>query len=182
MKMAGTVLALAMASALCVRADAPVSPYAGQQSRSIKALSAEDVESLLAGKGMGFAKAAELNGFPGPAHVLELATPLHLTDAQRKDTQRLFEAMQASAKAAGTALVEEERRLDALFHDHQVTRESLAGSLARIAELQARVRAAHLEAHLEQARILTAEQNAQYVALRGYDDSGSASTHGTHRH
>ncbi|MGH7485986.1 MAG: hypothetical protein ACREMY_10365, partial [bacterium] len=46
-------------------------PYAGQQSREIKALSQEEAAGLLAGKGMGFAKAAELNGFAGPAHVLE---------------------------------------------------------------------------------------------------------------
>jgi hypothetical protein len=33
---------------------------------------------------MGMAKAAELNGYPGPRHVLDLSPELHLTDAQTK--------------------------------------------------------------------------------------------------
>ena len=51
----------------------PLSPYAGQQTRAIKALSPEDLAGLLNGEGRGMAKAAELNGYPGPVHVLELA-------------------------------------------------------------------------------------------------------------
>ena len=42
------------------------SPYAGQESREIKSLSPAEVDGYLAGAGMGFAKAAELNGYPGP--------------------------------------------------------------------------------------------------------------------
>ena len=49
-----------------------VSPYAGQEVRRIKSLSAERVADLLAGRGAGYAKAAELNGVPGPVHVLEV--------------------------------------------------------------------------------------------------------------
>jgi len=49
------------------------SPYAGQEKRSIKALSQAQIENFLSGAGMGFAKAAELNHYPGPKHVLELA-------------------------------------------------------------------------------------------------------------
>jgi len=58
------------------------SPYAGQQSRSIKALPEGDIAALQNGDGMGMAKAAELNGYPGPRHVLALAAELHLTEAQ----------------------------------------------------------------------------------------------------
>src|ERR1700757_2891750 len=57
-------------------------PYAGQQKREIKALSEEDVAGYLGGAGMGYAKAAELNGYPGPMHVLELGDRLELTDEQ----------------------------------------------------------------------------------------------------
>ena len=39
----------------------------------IKSLSQDDQSALLAGRGMGLARPAELNGYPGPAHVLELA-------------------------------------------------------------------------------------------------------------
>ena len=49
------------------------SPCAGMQARSIKALSEQQVADLKAGRGMGLALSAELNGYPGPAHVLELS-------------------------------------------------------------------------------------------------------------
>jgi hypothetical protein len=49
-------------------------PYAGMQARPIKALSAEQIADLKAGRGMSLALAAELNGYPGPRHVLELVS------------------------------------------------------------------------------------------------------------
>ena len=52
-------------------------PYAGLEARSIKALSDQQIADLKAGRGMGLALAAELNGHPGPMHVLELADPLN---------------------------------------------------------------------------------------------------------
>src|ERR1700737_107196 len=78
-------------------ADTPLTPYAGQQARSIKALSADDVAALLKGEGMGMAKAAELNGYPGPAHVLTLASELGLTDSQRQQVQAIVDRMSAAA-------------------------------------------------------------------------------------
>src|SRR5215831_6066543 len=98
--------------------SAPVnsqSPYAGLESREIKALSPQEISDYLAGKGMGFAKAAELNGYPGPAHVFELATQLHLTPEQKAKTEALFQKMQARAIGLGKELVEQERALDRLF-------------------------------------------------------------------
>ena len=53
--------------------------YAGQQTRAIKALSADERDALIAGAGMGYARAAELNRHPGPMHALELKTPLGLS-------------------------------------------------------------------------------------------------------
>jgi len=54
-------------------------PYAGMQTRPIKALSEQQVADLGAGRGTGLALAAELNGYPGPSHVLELADKLDLS-------------------------------------------------------------------------------------------------------
>lgn len=153
------------------------SPYAGEEGREIKALSAEDIEAYLTGQGMGFAKAAELNGYAGPKHVLELAGELELTAEQRTRTQALFASMQTKAVALGRQLVDEERKLDRLFAGAGITQESLQQSVARIGALQADVRAAHLEAHLEQARILTPEQRAHYQRLRGYHSPGAHHAH-----
>jgi hypothetical protein len=58
-------------------------PYAGLQARPIKALSEQQVADLRAGRGMGLALAAELNGYPGPLHVLELSKELDLGQSQR---------------------------------------------------------------------------------------------------
>jgi Spy/CpxP family protein refolding chaperone len=173
-------MAFVLASPVLVAAQAS-SPYTGQELRSIKALSAEDTAALLAGKGMGLAKAAELNGYPGPAHVLELAAPLALTPEQRSRTQALFDSMESGAQALGRALVEQERRLDTLFATKSVTPELLKSALSEIGALQAQVRAAHLQAHLDQVAILTPQQVAHYARLRGYAGS-TAPAHSGHKH
>jgi len=155
------------------------SPYAGQESRDIKAMSAEEVADLRAGKGMGLAKAAELNGYPGPAHVLELASELQLSRQQRSETERLFAAMQARAIEIGRGLLTAEQQLDGAFANRSITDETLASALRRIGTLQAELRGAHLEAHLAQVKILTPEQIARYSQLRGY---GTSETRGGHVH
>lgn len=142
--------------------------YAGQESREIKALSAEDIQAYLSGKGMGLAKAAELNGYPGPSHVLALSSQLNLTADQKKLTQAQFAAMEESAVTYGRTLVEEERRLDQMFASKTITPELLSVSLERTGQLQAKLRAAHLAAHLVQFRIMTSDQLALYMRLRGY--------------
>lgn len=161
-------------------ASPPATPYAGQETRDIKSLSPEDVRSYLAGKGMGLAKAAELNGYPGPAHVLELAGPLGLTPEQRSRTEALFASMEAKAASLGSALVEQERALDRLFASRSANAERLSSLLNEIGALQARVRGAHLEAHLAQVQILTPEQTARYAQLRGY--AGASQPGHTHQH
>lgn len=161
----------------------PASAYAGQETRDIKALSPEEVSTYLSGKGMGLAKAAELNGYPGPAHVLGLAPQLALTPEQRARTEAIFAAMESKAATLGRALVEAERKLDRMFATKAVSVESLASALSEIGVLQAKVRGAHLEAHLAQAQIITAEQSARYAELRGYGGSSAHSGHGgQHRH
>lgn len=163
-----TLLFVAFALCACSSQHSSPAQYRGQEQREIKALSPEEVSDLLAGKGMGFAKAAELNGYPGPAHVLDLAAPLHLSLEQRARTEALFERMNLQARHLGAQLVQAERELDASFREHRVTVVLLAHQLEQIAALQAKVRNAHLHAHLEQTRILTAEQTAKYIGLRGY--------------
>jgi Spy/CpxP family protein refolding chaperone len=147
------------------------SPYVGQEFREIKALSPQEISDYLSGKGMGLAKAAELNGYPGPAHVLELATQLDLTPEQKSKTQELFKIMQGRAIPLGRELVEEERTLDRLFASHSATAEALNSSLARIGKLQAQVRQVHLDTHLVQTALLTPEQINRYNHLRGYQQA-----------
>ena len=152
------------------------SPYAGEQSRTIKSsVSRQEVADYVSGNGMGFAKAAELNGYPGPAHVLELAEKLELSPAQKARTEEIFGRMQARVRELGAKLVEEERDLDQRFAAKTISRDSLAKSVDSIGKVQSGIRAAHLQAHLEQSEILTAAQTAKYWHLRGY-----ANAEGTH--
>jgi Spy/CpxP family protein refolding chaperone len=161
-----TIVALAVATVASTVSAA--SPYAGGQNTDIKALSAAEQASLLDGQGMGFAKAAELNGYPGPKHVLELSEQLSLSQAQRAATQALFERMLAAARADGQALVEAERSLDQLYAGKSATTASVNAQLAKIETLRARLRGIHLNAHLEQAALLSQHQIALYAQLRGY--------------
>lgn len=156
------------AAALAPSLVSSTSPYAGQVAREIKALSHTDIADLLAGRGMGYAKAAELNGYPGPAHVLQLADALELSADQRLETRMIFERMTSSAKAIGVQLVSAERALDSAFRDRHVGRESLMLMVGEIAGYQSRLRNIHLQAHLEQTALLTPRQISRYIALRGY--------------
>jgi len=58
-------------------------PYAGLEQRDIKALSERQMGDLRAVRGMGLALAAELNGYPGPLHVLEPSDKLGLSVEQK---------------------------------------------------------------------------------------------------
>lgn len=143
-------------------------PYAGMQSRAVKALSDQQLADLRAGKGMSLALPAELNGYPGPAHVLELAEPLKLTPAQRARTQALFEQMQREARLAGEAVIEAETALDALFKGRTVTPESLKRATEAASAAQGRLRETHLRYHLQMVELLTPQQVATYNQSRGY--------------
>jgi Spy/CpxP family protein refolding chaperone len=142
----------------------------------IKTLPAEEQAALLAGQGMGFAKAAELNGYPGPRHVLDLAAELELTAGQRQQARELFERMLAAARAAGAELLEAERSLDELYASKTANVARVEAQLAKIERVRTRLRGVHLNAHLEQAALLTPAQVARYARLRGHGVGG----HGAH--
>src|SRR5689334_9551224 len=164
------VLAVFCISRPAAAIEARGAAYAGQQFREIKALSDEEIAALHNGEGMGFAKAAELNGYPGPRHVLDLANELDLSSAQKRQLTALYERMNAEARALGAALIERERALEALFAGGTITPQSLAAESTRIADIRGRLRAVHLAAHLEAKATLGPDQVARYNHLRGYDE------------
>jgi Spy/CpxP family protein refolding chaperone len=150
-------------------------PYAGLQTREIKALSHEQMEDLAAGRGMGLPLAAELNGYAGPRHVLELATQLSLTDEQRNSIQRLFDSMRSEALPLGQKLVSAETDLNRTFVERTITPEKLEAMTAGIGELQGKLRNTHLKYHLATATLLSPDQLRRYNELRGYTALGSSS-------
>ena len=126
------------------------------------------MEDLKAGKGMSLALPAELNGYPGPAHTLELADKLKLTDEQKRRIQELFKLMQKEAQALGLEVIEAERKLDLLFKDKKVNEQNLKTATLTAAEANAKLRESHLRYHLTTTEILSKEQVEQYNRLRGY--------------
>ena len=154
-------------------------PYAGLEGRSIKALSEQQIADLRAGRGMGLALAAELNGYPGPMHVLEMADALDLSDQQRAKMQELFTAMKAEAIPLGEKLIAQEADLDRQFAHKMITTATLAASTEAIGATHAALRRTHLKYHLFTLEVLTPAQVQRYAELRGYM-TGVEHTHGRH--
>ena len=175
-----TRLALLPVLALALTAPAAAQhaqPYAGMQARAVKALSPDQIADLKAGRGMGLALAAELNGYPGPSHVIELAKELDLTPAQKQQAQALFDAMKAETVPLGEALIAAEGDLDRQFAARSITPVSLAVATDAIGATQAKLRAAHLKYHLTMLDVLTPEQVKRYAELRGYGGGAAPPGH-----
>jgi Spy/CpxP family protein refolding chaperone len=153
------------------------SPYAGQEQRTIKALSDAEIKAYLAGDGMGLAKAAELNHYPGPKHILEMADHLGLSAAQRAKIAAVEASMSTSAIPLGRQVVDAEAALEKRFADGTIDDASLRSMTQRIAELQGRLRAVHLAAHIATRAVLDAEQIAMYDSMRGYSDGSTKHMH-----
>jgi Spy/CpxP family protein refolding chaperone len=155
-------------------------PYAGLQNRSIKSLSDQQIADLNAGRGMGLALAAELNGYPGPMHAIELASDLHLSPEQEAKLKALLEAMKAETIPLGASLISQESDLNENFASRKITLARLEAATRKIGATQGALRAAHLKYHLSTVTILTPEQVARYNELRGYKP-GEVLTHGHHQ-
>jgi Spy/CpxP family protein refolding chaperone len=120
---------------------------------------------------MGLALPAELNGYPGPVHVLENADALGLTADQRARTEALFYAMKTEAVAVGEQLIERERQLDHLFADRRIDANSLEAITREIGLTEARLRQTHLKYHLAMVGVLSQSQVEEYRKLRGYGNT-----------
>jgi Spy/CpxP family protein refolding chaperone len=157
-------------SSYAIAVETPVyrSDYVGQESRQIKSLSDDDIQQLQQGKGWGLAKAAELNGMPGPVHILQMKDKISLTKEQEAKIQALFEEMQSQAIPLGKQLIELEKELNDAFKNKTITEEKLAEQLEAISKVRKTLRYVHLVTHLKTPTILTSQQIELYNRLRGY--------------
>jgi len=147
------------------------SNYTGEVDRVIKSLSAKDIEDLTLGNGMGLAKAAELNGYPGPKHVLEVQEELFLEKEQRTSIKQIFEDMKSQAQFQGQKLISLEKSLDDYFSNTTITNDTLEKTLKKIAEVKSKLRYIHLSAHIKTTEVLSMSQIKKYNQLRGYADN-----------
>ncbi len=159
----------------------PESNYSGQEQRKIKALSQDEIDGYLTGKGMGLAKSAELNSFPGPKHVMELFQELSLSKSQIEETKKIVEAMKIKAIKYGQLLLKKEEEIEGLFSKGTVNPQVLARVLSESAKIKSKLRGAHLMAHIEQKARLSKHQIRFYDTLRGHaDDHSMQKEHNLH--
>jgi Spy/CpxP family protein refolding chaperone len=144
------------------------SPYAHMVGDEVKALSSDEMKALKEGTGMGLAKPAEFNHYPGPRHVLDMKEEIGLTEKQTDELEAIYERMHSAAVVLGGQIIAKEKALDTEFASGTIDKSTLADLTSRIGALQAALRAVHLSAHLETKSVLTPEQVARYDALRGY--------------
>ena len=148
-----------------------ISKYAGEEKRKIKSLSEQDIDTLQKGTGGvfgGLATLAELNGYPGPRHVLDLETDLQLSEQQKNQINSIYEDMNTNAKRIGINLIDIEEKLDTLFVNKSITNSTLYELVQKSASIYGKLRYVHLNAHLETSQILSPEQIELYNELRGY--------------
>ena len=145
-------------------------PYAGLETREIKSLSEQDIQEIRRGGGWGLALPAELNGRPGPAHLLELKDELELSAEQVLAIIEIYEAMRSDAIAAGERFIAAEAAVSDAFGGSDLSEDALQDLLAEAAEARADLRFVHLSRHLETPDLLTEAQIQKYNVLRGYSD------------
>ena len=150
------------------------SPYAGFETRAIKSLSQDDIEELRRGGGWGLALAGELNGAPGPAHLLELKDEIGLSPEQVAAIQDIFTEMQAEAIAAGKKFIVAEKALDAAFIAGNLTNSGLRILIDDAQAARSHLRFVHLSRHLSTPPLLSQNQIERYKTLRGYGNDPCA--------
>jgi hypothetical protein len=143
-------------------------PYAGMQKRAIKSLSDNDLQELRRGGGWGLALPAELNGMPGPAHLLELKDKIALSDDQVRQTQALLDDMRRAAIPAGERLIAAEAAIEKAFASGRVDEAELRQLLAAAETVRTELRFIHLSQHARTVKFLKPEQIQRYNILRGY--------------
>lgn len=144
------------------------SKYKGQEYREIKSLSSEDIDELQNGKGWGLAKAAELNGIPGPVHLLEMKEEIKLSEVQVSQIEQLYEKMKKEAIPLGLELITLEKRLNNAFANRTIDEKGLKSLLNQITNTYIALRYVHLSTHLKTPSILMPSQIENYNKLRGY--------------
>jgi hypothetical protein len=154
------------------------SPYVDEEFRDLKSFSDNDIQAISSGQGWGLAKPAELNGVPGPAHVLELKSKLNLTEQQIKSIESVWQEMNSSAITAGQEYLLAEEKIEQYFRIKNNDIETLNDLLAQSAKSHSKLREIHLTAHIKMLPLLNKNQIKHYSMLRGY----SSETDHKHQH
>lgn len=147
------------------------SPYVAQVTSPVRGLSAQEVADLRAGRGMGYARMAELNSYPGPRHLLDLQKELQLSTEQIAAINAIFVEMEQQAQSLGQQIITGEEQLGVAFATNTLDETTLQSQVMQLANHYGQLRMTHLQAHLAVTPLLTTAQITAYNALRGYTSS-----------
>lgn len=178
----GVWFGLATGAPAAAQAEPTPTPSAYREllDTEIRGLSPETIDGYRNGAGMGMALPAELNGYPGPRHILDLADDLELTPEQHEQIQALFDAMLPVAIELGEQILTKEAELELAYRDGTIDDAFLHDHLVLIGQLEAELRYTHLRTHLSTIDILSPYQVTLYDVLRGYEDAPM--DHSNHQH
>lgn len=177
-RLAGIAFAVAAGAAA---AQHGTGHYGDLRDRPVKALSAQQLDDLREGRGMGLSLPAELNRVPGPLHVLELREVLALSVEQAEQVGRIRDEMRSAARRIGGEIIDGETALERAFGSGAADESVVTSATTRLGRLHGELRAVHLIAHLRTAKLLTPAQIAAYDEARGY--AKAAGQHGKgHKH
>jgi hypothetical protein len=176
------LLLLGASGGVALRAQTPdhpaPGPYAGQQDSAVRGLSEAEINAFRNGMGIGLARAADVNGYPGPLHVIDLAEALALTPSQHAAVTVLMSQARAEASAKGEEFLARYALLEQAFRDETITLASLDAYTAALGRIEGELRAIHLKYHLLTRDLLTDAQLATYARLRGYTSDTPPPAHG----
>jgi len=179
-------LSLLVPMAACAQHSGPVpsrasgAPHHATPGAEIPGLGADEIVELREGGGMGLARVADVQGYPGPRHVLDAwaAGSLPLSKEQVTQVQEIVRAMELEARRVGGLVLDSERELALAFGSGAIDVTSLRPRLERIAALRGELRAVHLDAHLATRAVLHPAQLARYAELRGHARDGGSPPRG----
>lgn len=146
------------------------SAYVSLLDTEIRGFDQDTIDGYLAGKGLGQALPAELNGYPGPRHTIDMADELELTEEQLVQVQGLFDEMKSKVVPLGELYLQAVAGLEFAFRDGVITEDYLQNQLEVITNIEAQMRFVHLSTHLATIDILNQDQIMKYNMMRGYSE------------
>lgn len=111
---------------------------------------------------------AELAGYPGPTHALELASRLESSPLQTSSLEDVRRRMTEAAVTKGAEVLAAEAELAELFRSGRAEPQDVEVLSLVVGRLRAELRAIHLAAHVETRALLSEEQIRMYRRHRGY--------------
>lgn len=166
--MKSTLLFFMLMAAVCLAKAQDNAVIDPEESSPIRGMAKKDFEAFRDGKPMNFTRVAELNHYPNPATVLKFSKELKLNPNQVIQLKEINAYLQRKILDMGRIIIEEEKRLDDMFHSGQVDDGSLIYRTQQYGLYQGELRNAHLQAHLKTRKVLSAEQVKKYDQLCGY--------------